>query len=303
MAHQPIPFSISRADPDISRLPAGIPHRSTQIRYRPEENPFTTVFVDVTHRCNMECQNCYIPNRELPDMDAPWMLDVLGRLPRRTRIRISGGEPTLRKDLPALIRAMRALGHLPTVLTNGLKLSSPGYLKKLKQAGLRTLHVSCNGGVSDDAYEAIDGMRCAKQKLKALDLASQAHMFVTVGMVLARGVNEDQVAGLWRHVRHLRGVREVHFRSVGDLGRYMPQPPLTLAEMRVLVQTAVGVPERQWSILHEDARNSDMRVGRVKVNLTAWPDLGSQWRGRLTPDGMIEPMFEHLILNAAQGGY
>ena len=53
-------------------------------RFRPEESPFSTLFVDITHRCNMECHNCYIPVRELPDMPADWLYEILGRLPRRT---------------------------------------------------------------------------------------------------------------------------------------------------------------------------------------------------------------------------
>ena len=35
----------------------------------PEDNHFTDVTADVTHQCNMTCQNCYIPNRDIPDMD------------------------------------------------------------------------------------------------------------------------------------------------------------------------------------------------------------------------------------------
>ena len=36
---------------------------------KPEENTFNLIVVDLTHRCNMNCENCYIPNRDLPDMD------------------------------------------------------------------------------------------------------------------------------------------------------------------------------------------------------------------------------------------
>jgi MoaA/NifB/PqqE/SkfB family radical SAM enzyme len=38
--------------------------------FSPEECPYETVIVDVTHRCNMACANCYIPNRDIPDLDA-----------------------------------------------------------------------------------------------------------------------------------------------------------------------------------------------------------------------------------------
>ncbi|TNF33602.1 MAG: hypothetical protein EP312_08685, partial [Gammaproteobacteria bacterium] len=70
------------------------PHHSTGHSFAPEDNPFTTLFADITHRCNMECPNCYIPNRDIPDMDAEWLYGILARLPRRTRIRLVGAEPT-----------------------------------------------------------------------------------------------------------------------------------------------------------------------------------------------------------------
>ena len=58
--------------------------------YRPEENPYQSLMVDVTHRCNMNCSNCYIPNRTIPDMDLNWLGGILARLPERTRIRLTG---------------------------------------------------------------------------------------------------------------------------------------------------------------------------------------------------------------------
>ena len=43
----------------------------------PEKNHFPVIYVDITHRCNMECANCFIPNREAPDMDKDRLYDVL----------------------------------------------------------------------------------------------------------------------------------------------------------------------------------------------------------------------------------
>src|SRR5215218_7712694 len=88
--------------------------------FAPEASPFECVMVDVTHRCNMTCANCYLPNREIPDLDARWFAAILARLPRGTFIRLTGGEATLRPDLPDIIREVRKHGHHPVLLTNGL---------------------------------------------------------------------------------------------------------------------------------------------------------------------------------------
>ena len=69
----------------------------------PEQNTFSNIVVDLTHRCNMECANCYIPNRDVPDLDKEKLFEFLSRLPSRTYIRLIGAEPTMRNDLPEII--------------------------------------------------------------------------------------------------------------------------------------------------------------------------------------------------------
>ena len=102
----------------------------------PEQNTFATVHVDLTHRCNMECANCYVPNRDIPDMDSRRLFEALAKLPKRTDIRLMGGEPTLRLDLPEIIREVVRHGHRPVLATNGLKLAHLDYCCELKDAGL-----------------------------------------------------------------------------------------------------------------------------------------------------------------------
>ena len=99
---------------------------------KPEENTFSNIVIDLTHRCNMECTNCYIPNRDIPDLDKEKLYDVLKKLPNRTYIRLIGAEPTMRDDLPEIIAKVKHLGHRPSVTTNGLKLAHLPYVKKLK---------------------------------------------------------------------------------------------------------------------------------------------------------------------------
>jgi len=270
--------------------------KPTGQRFLPEDSPFGTVFVDVTHRCNMACHNCYIPVRDLPDLPVAWILEHLARLPRRTRIRLVGAEPTVREDLPELIRQVRALGHIPVVLTNGLKLGRLAYVQKLKAAGLKTLHLSLNGGLRDDLYEAIDGMPCAARKLAALDNLIAERMNVTVGMILVPGVNDRHLPEFMAHLL-ARGVRDIHLRSVGAIGRHMEGPPFTLDGLEACFRTALPAGLAAPELTDEAGSSRDFKLGPTRVQLTAWPDLGSSSRGRLTPDGYVEPMFESMIAN------
>lgn len=275
--------------------------RSTERVFLPEQNPFQTIQVDITHRCNMHCANCYIPNREIPDLDASWIYSILARLPRRTRIRLVGAEPTVRTDLPEIISEVRRLGHIPIVMTNGLKLARRSYVKLLKRAGCRTVYLSMNGGLDDDLYEAMDSLRCAKRKLAALDNLCDEKMYISLGMILARGVNERGLSAFYAHIKDRRQVYELHLRSVGAQGDFMKQEPYTLEDLRALFANATGISLAGLPIRESGSSYIDLMIGRLKLQLTQWPDLGSTRRGRLSPDGTIQPAMEHGMVNA--GGY
>ncbi len=278
-----------------STIPVSIPVAHT---HPPETCPFETVIIDVTHRCNMTCANCYVPNRSIPDLDAGWLLSVLRRLPSRRFIRLVGGEPTLRNDLPELIREIRAMGHHPAVVSNGLRFADRSYVRSLKQAGLQIAYLSMNGGFDDDLYEAVDDMRCAERKQAAFDNLRAEHVYTSVGMIVVRGVNERGIAPLLRASRAARNVREFHLRSVGAMGRHIAtREPLSIAEMRDSFASAAGVDSASV-VAHERTETSfDFRFERLRVQLTVWPDLGSATRGRLTPEGTVAPFMEHVLAN------
>ena len=92
------------------------------LEQEPEDNTFNLLMVDLTHRCNMECANCYLPNREILDMDVDKLYKFLNKLPKRVIVRLIGAEPTIRNDLPDIIRNEKRCGHQVSVTTNGLRL-------------------------------------------------------------------------------------------------------------------------------------------------------------------------------------
>ena len=270
--------------------------------YLPEECPFETVVADITHRCNMACRNCYIPNRAIPDLDSGWLLSIMARLPRGTFVRFIGAEPTLHPDLLMLIREARRMRLHPVLVTNGLKLADRGYVHALRKAGVQIVSLSFSGGFDDDLYEAIDDLRCAARKLAALDNLRAENLYTALGMIIVRGVNEHEAAKVLRYGGAYRFVREFHLRSVGAVGRYMREPaPLSLEELAQLFARTAGVP-RAMLPRTPTASHYEFPFGEhLRVQLTEWPELGSTKRGRVTPEGMIEPFFEHLIAN--EGGY
>ena len=205
----------------------------------PRENTFETVMVDITHRCNMRCANCYLPNRDVPDMDIARLEACLAQFPQRANIRIAGAEPTMRSDLPEIVARIKRSGHRVVLLTNGLRLAHEHYVRELRDAGLRHVYISLNGADNDDWYERIDGLRCAAKKLQAVGNIVAKRMVLNTGAILIRGINEGVVKRIVDLVRsHAPRHALIRFKNVGALGRYDKEAEknnLGMAEMEELV--------------------------------------------------------------------
>lgn len=188
----------------------------------PQENHFSDVMVDITHRCNMTCKNCYVPNRYIPDMDIEKLIHTIEQFPKRVMIRVVGAEPTVRKDLPEIISRIRATGHRATLLTNGLKLADNSYVRALRDSKLNHVYLSMNGVDNDDWYESIDEMRCADKKVAALKNLVNNKFIIDTGTIIVKGVN-DQAPGKMLELYQRLGIRHAlcRIKNVGKLGRSM----------------------------------------------------------------------------------
>lgn len=297
---------------------------STLKTLEPSENTFETILVDVTHRCNMACSNCYLPNRDIPDMDIGRLEDCLAQLPRRTNIRLAGAEPTMRRDLPEIIDIVRRTGHRAVLLTNGLRLARESYVRELKDAGLRHVYVSLNGADNDDWYQAIDQLRCADKKLTAVANIVANGLILNTGTILVRGLNEGAIKRVYEYVLSLSPRHALlRFKNVGALGRYDIEAEvrnLTMKELEQLSAETIGCDAlklREFQMIKGQIENNTRlfpvnltsRSGAgIWFKLTNWQtsgagivDPGSKRRGRITEDFQIAPFFDHVKLN--EGGY
>ena len=297
----------------------------------PEENTFTNIVVDLTHRCNMECANCYIPNRDVPDLDKDRLYDFLSRLPERTYIRLIGAEPTMRTDLPEIIAKVKELGHRPSVTTNGLKLANRSYVKKLKDSGLRLLLHSMNGADDNATYKELDNGNWATVKVRALDNIFAERLPINTGTIIAKGVNEHTLGRqieLFAERAIANGINfdtttpynritpVLRMKSVGAIGRYMENSSYDMDELIDLCISQLGVNRSDMSQTSAgvvkagpqsgEALTSYMfkyksKAGTILIRLIDWQtdddgviDHDNPNRGRLTEDFTIAPFFEHV---------
>lgn len=300
----------------------------------PEQNTFSNIVVDLTHRCNMECANCYIPNRDVPDLDKEKLFEFLSRLPSRTYIRLIGAEPTMRNDLPEIISKVKATGHRPSVTTNGLKLAQPSYVKKLKDAGLRLLLHSMNGADDDEAYKELDNGKWATVKVRALDNIFAERLPINTGTIIARGVNEyvmNRQVEVFAERAIANGINfnttppynkitpVLRMKSVGMIGRYMEGVSYTIDELTDMavyrlgidksdiIKTSAGVVKagpQSGEALTSYMFPYETEAGKVLIRLIDWQtdddgviDHDNPNRGRLTENFTVAPFFEHVKKN------
>tara|TARA_Y100000114_G_C11719072_1_gene307520 strand:+ start:26 stop:907 length:882 start_codon:yes stop_codon:yes gene_type:complete len=285
----------------------------------PEDNSFIEVVADVTHRCNMSCKNCYIPNREIPDMDTEKLIECVSKFPKRVMVRIIGAEPTMRKDLPDIITRVKKAGHKVCLLTNGLRLSKPSYCKRLKDAGLRHVYISMNGVDNDDWYELIDELRCAKKKVSALKNAQRNNFVIDIGCILVKGINDTAPTEMIRLLKQVN-VKNcvIRFKNVGQIGRHMSVRNHTLNSLKELVANQFNISvehidkhsiniEKQSILFPINPKAKLVYKSGIWIKLTNWdssgeysPLLNSKRRGRITQNFKVAPFFEHVKQNEFQ---
>ncbi len=206
-----------------------------------------TLLIEVTQRCNLRCPVCFASAggggersegadsgpgggdaRESRREDDPTLGELVARLavlrPRAgdANIQLSGGEPTLRDDLPQLVTAVRGLGYPFVQLnTNGLRLAhEAGYAARLAAAGLDSVFLQFDG--PDDAATArLRGLPLHADKVRAVDACAAAGLGVVLVCTVAGGVNDHCLGDIVRFgLARVPAVRGAHFQPVSFFGRY-----------------------------------------------------------------------------------
>ncbi|RYD01609.1 hypothetical protein N752_28960 [Desulforamulus aquiferis] len=190
-----------------------------------------TVLLEITKRCNLGCAFCFADagTKKLPDPD----LEVIKGWFERVllaggpyNIQLSGGEPSLRDDLPEIIKLGKSLGfNFIQLNTNGIRLAEdPDFVKKCKIAGLTSIFLQFDG-TEDDIYKSLRGRPLLNLKKKALERCVEYNIGVVLVPTLVPGVNVHNIGAIIDlALNYLPTVRGVHFQPVSYFGRY-PEPP------------------------------------------------------------------------------
>jgi cyclic pyranopterin phosphate synthase len=183
--------------------------------------------ISVTDRCNFRCTYC------MPKEDIRWLpraeiltFDEIERVTRVfverfgiTSVRVTGGEPTARAQLPGLVARLARFPVELSMTTNGATLGR--LARPLKLAGLRRVTISCDS-LRPERFASITGRDMLAPVLEGVDAALDAGLRpVKINTVLVRGVNDDEVVELARFGRE-RGVevRFIEFMPLDGAGEW-----------------------------------------------------------------------------------
>ena len=204
------------------------------------------MLLELTNRCNLHCPVCFAAAgekepRDLSLEEIEKQYDFLMSHGGPFNIQLSGGEPTMRDDLPEIIRLGREKGFSFFQLnTNGIRLAEEeGYVGKLREAGLNTVFLQFDG-LNNDTYLTLRGRALLDTKGKAVDNCAAAGLGIVLVPVIAQGVNENEVGKILQFaLDHMPAVRGVHFQPVSYFGRCgldRPEKPVTIPKMLRLIE-------------------------------------------------------------------
>ena len=258
----------------------------------------TDLRVSLTDRCNLRCTYCmpaegldWLPKAGLLTDDE--VVRLVGTATRRlgiTEVRLTGGEPLLRRGLPALVARLTALDPAPelSLTTNGIGLARCA--GALREAGLSRVNVSLDT-LRPERFAALTRRDRLSDVLDGLAAAHAAGLApVKVNAVPVRGVNDDEIAGLAAFaVERGYRMRFIESMPLDAQGAWERDRMVTAEEILdrlgerfelVPVERQDHAPAEEWRIAGTDAR-----VG-VIASVTR-PFCGGCDRVRLTADGQL----------------
>ena len=238
----------------------------------------------VTQRCNLACPVCLASSgkssEEDPDLRAiAEMYETVWRVAGNPTIQLSGGEPTLRDDLPEIVSMGKRMGFRHVVInSNGIRIAKDrAYVEKLAQAGAGTLYLQFDG-LSNDIYQYTRGARMVDLKIRALENCRDAGIGVVLVPTLIPGHNEDQLGGIIRLAKEwLPTVRGVHIQPISYFGRFPNTPD---DADRVTIPDVIDGLVRQT---HGELEHDDFLPRRSDSSYCSFSGLFVLRNGRLQP--------------------
>lgn len=265
--------------------------------------PLRDLRISVTDRCNFRCPYCMPAEifgeayRFLPK-DEILTFEEIARLSRLfvelgvNKLRITGGEPLLRADLPSLIGQLAGIPGADdiTLTTNGYLLGQQA--QPLAEAGLRRITVSLDS-LDDGVFKQMNGRGFGTRRvLDGIKRAAEAGLApIKINAVVQKGVNDHTIVDLARYFKgtgHI--VRFIEYMDVGNRNGWRLDEVVSAAEIVELIDAEMPLEPAAANYVGEVANRWRYRDGDGEIGVIAsvtQPFCGDCTRARIATDGRL----------------
>lgn len=266
------------------------------------DRPMRDLRISVIDRCNFRCQYCmpadiygpdfaFLPKSELLTFDEIERLAKIFVSLGVEKIRLTGGEPLLRKDLPVLVKKLASIEGLKDIAltTNGVLLERLAF--PLKEAGLKRVNVSLDS-LDDELFGIINGRGIGVDiVIKGIMAAKRAGLGVKVNMVVKKGLNEHEIIPMAKFCKeHELQLRYIEYMDVGSTNGWKMDDVVTKKEIFAKLSEHFELESLYPDYFGEVAKRyrykgTDVQVGFITSVSEAF--CSSCTRARLSANGEI----------------
>lgn len=258
--------------------------------------PLRSLRISVTDRCNLRCQYCmpeenyvWLPRETLLTFKEIVFLTDLFAEQGVDRVRITGGEPLLRKDLASLIGMLQKNTRIQDIAmtTNGVLLSE--HAQDLFDAGLHRITVSLDT-LKPERFKALTRRDNLDQVFEGIESVGRVGFHgLKLDTVAMKGYNDDELIPLIEYGKQVNGeVRFIEYMDVGGANDWSADKVLSRKEILVILSRYYGTIEPVHEISSAPAQRFCLPDGTIFgiIPSTTMPFCSTCDRSRLTADGM-----------------
>ncbi|MGN7471346.1 GTP 3',8-cyclase MoaA [Brevibacillus sp. SAFN-007a] len=277
-------------------MPEQLPVRDTRHR------PLRDLRISVTDRCNFRCRYCmpaeifgpdfaFLPQHKLLSFEEIARLTNLFTQLGVRKVRITGGEPLMRKDLPVLIRMLRNIEGVQDIAmtTNGSLLVR--HAPALREAGLDRVTVSLDS-LDNERFGMMNGRGYPVEGVLAgIRAAAEAGLQVKINMVVQRGVNDQDILPMARYFREQgHTLRFIEFMDVGNSNGWKLDQVVPASEIIQMIHREMPLVPVEANYFGEVAsryryEGSEQEIGLISSVTQAF--CSTCTRARLSAEGKM----------------
>ena len=267
------------------------------------KRPIKDLRISVIDKCNFRCPYCmpkeifgeryqFLKNNELLSFEEIYEITKIFAKIGVEKLRITGGEPLLRKDLNLLIKDLKSIDNIKEIAltTNGFLLKK--HAQSLRESGLDRLTVSLDS-LNSDSYKKLNGQNLDLNKtLESIEFANYVGFEnIKINTVVMKGINEDQIIKLAEFGRKNNLIiRYIEYMDVGNINGWKPEDVVSAKEIIKIIEKKYKLSPLESNYYGEVASRYGFEDGVGEIGIissVSKPFCADCTRSRITADGLM----------------